>query len=335
MKQTILITGGAGYIGSHTVVELIQVGYEVIIIDNLNNSDKQAIKNIETITGTKIKFYQADVRDNVALINIFKQHTINSVIHFAGHKAVGQSVCQPIEYYHNNVSGLISIISVMEKFNCFNLVFSSSATVYGNQDTNPIKEDAPLSTTNPYGRSKLIIEQILSDLPISNSRWRIAILRYFNPIGAHPSGLLGENPSNKPNNLMPYIAKVAVGALPKLYVFGNDYDTKDGSGVRDYIHVIDIATGHISALHYLHHHKTNIITVNLGTGQAYSVLEMIALFSQISNKKINYEVSARRTGDIATCYADIALSKQILGWRAQHSIKQACIDLWNWQKLQQ
>lgn len=334
MQKTILITGGAGYIGSHTAVELLQSNYRVIIIDNLNNSNIQAIDNIEKITGKKVNFYQQDVRDKAALRAIFAQHSIYSVIHFAGHKAVGESVNEPIKYYDNNIAGLTSMLSVMAEFNCFNLVFSSSATVYGNPQNNPIKENAPLSATNPYGRSKLIIEQILADLPIANKNWHIAILRYFNPIGAHSSGLLGENPNDTPNNLMPYIAKVAAGILPKLFVFGNDYDTPDGSGVRDYIHVSDIATGHINALEYLHNHSQNIIIVNLGTGKGYSVLEMIAQFSQVSGVAVNYAITHRRAGDIATCYADVGLSKKLFNWQAQNSIKQACIDLWNWQKLQ-
>lgn len=334
MQKTVLITGGTGYIGSHVATELLQSNYKVVIVDNFNNSDNQALDNVEKISGKTVSFYQADVRDKAAMSAIFTQHRIDSVMHFAGHKAVGESVDEPIEYYDNNVAGLTATLSVMAKFNCFNLVFSSSATVYGNPETNPIKEDATLSATNPYGRSKLIIEQMLADLPKANKKWRIAILRYFNPIGAHPSGLLGENPNDTPNNLMPYISRVAAGFLPKLWVFGNDYDTKDGSGVRDYIHVLDIATGHISALDYLHTHQQNIIIVNLGTGRGYSVLEMIALFSQVSGIDVNYEITSRRAGDIATCYADVGLSENLLNWQAKHSIKQACIDLWHWQVLQ-
>ncbi len=334
MKRTILITGGAGYIGSHTAVELIKYGYDAVIVDNLSNAKITSIAHIEKITGVKPYFYQADVRDEAKLSDIFSQHSIVAVIHFAGLKAVGESTNKPVEYYSNNVSGLISIISVMVKFGCFNLVFSSSATVYGKQKINPIKEGARLLATNPYGRSKLIIEQMLTDLPVANSNWRISVLRYFNPIGAHPSGLLGENPNNIPNNLMPYISRVAVGALPKLYVFGNDYNTKDGTGMRDYIHILDIASGHINALEFLFNNNKNIITLNLGTGKAYSVLDVIAMFSDISGKKINYEIAPRRFGDIDICYADVTLVKKVLNWQAKYSIKQACIDLWNWQKLQ-
>ncbi len=334
MQKTILITGGAGYIGSHTAIELINASYNIIIVDNLINSNKNSITNIEKITGVKPHFYKADVRNERLIEKIFNSHKIDAVIHFAGLKAVAESSDKPIEYYSNNVVGLISVVNVMQKFGCFNLVFSSSATVYGKQKVNPIKEDAKLSATNPYGRSKLIIEQILADLPIANSNWHIAILRYFNPIGAHPSGLLGENPNDIPNNLMPYIAKVATGVLAKLSIFGNDYNTKDGTGVRDYIHILDIAGGHIDALKFLFNNSKNIITVNLGTGKAYSVLEMIAIFSDISGKKINYKITPRRTGDIDICYADVSLAKKMLNWQAKYSIKQACIDLWKWQKEQ-
>lgn len=334
MAKTILVTGGAGYIGSHTAVELLQADYQVVIVDNFNNSDARAIENIEKITGKKVDFYQADVRDKAALRAIFENHSIGSVIHFAGHKAVGDSVSSPIEYYDNNIAGLTATLSVMAEFDCFKLVFSSSATVYGDPETNPIKENAPLSATNPYGRSKLIIEQMLADLPIANKNWRIAILRYFNPIGAHSSGLLSENPSDTPNNLMPYISRVAAGILPKLSVFGDDYDTLDGSGVRDYIHVLDIATGHISALDYLYAHSQNIVIVNLGTGAGHSVLEMVALFSKVSGVEINYVIVNRRAGDIAACYADVNLAKKTLNWQAKYSVEQACIDLWHWQKLQ-
>jgi len=326
----ILVTGGAGYIGTHTCIELIEAGYEVVVIDNLCNSSLEALKRVESITQCNIPFYQADVRDKVALIQIFEQHAIDGVIHFAGLKAVGESVEKPIEYYDTNVGGTFILAEVMRDFNCKTFVFSSSATVYGDPHTVPIREDFPLSATNPYGRSKLMIEEFLQDVFISDGTWHIALLRYFNPVGAHKSGFIGEDPNGIPSNLIPYIAQVAVGKLEKLSIFGDDYDTPDGTGVRDYIHVVDLAKGHVKALQALES-KSRVITVNLGTGYGYSVLDMVAAFEKVSGKNIPYQVVDRRPGDVATCYADPVYAAEKLGWKAECGLDEMCEDTWLWQ----
>jgi UDP-glucose 4-epimerase len=326
----ILVTGGVGYIGTHTCIELIEAGYEVVVIDNLCNSSLEALKRVESITQCNIPFYQADVRDKAALTQIFEQHAIDGVIHFAGLKAVGESVEKPIEYYDTNVGGTFILAEVMRDFNCKTFVFSSSATVYGDPHTVPIREDFPLSATNPYGRSKLMIEEFLQDVFISDGTWHIALLRYFNPVGAHKSGFIGEDPNGIPSNLIPYIAQVAVGKLEKLSIFGDDYDTPDGTGVRDYIHVVDLAKGHVKALQALES-KSRVITVNLGTGYGYSVFDMVAAFEKVSGKEISYQIVGRRAGDIATCYADPTYAKQVLGWDAQYGLEEMCEDTWLWQ----
>ncbi|MBO5713502.1 MAG: UDP-glucose 4-epimerase GalE [Clostridia bacterium] len=328
--STILVTGGAGYIGSHTVIELISAGYDVVIVDNLYNSKLEAVKRVEKITGTKIKFYENDILDKDALRVIFTENKIDGVINFAGYKAVGESVQKPIEYYHNNIGGLIALVEVMKEFNCKNLVFSSSATVYGDPHTVPIKEDFPLSTTNPYGSTKLFIEYILKDLAKADPTFNIAILRYFNPVGAHESGLIGEDPNGIPNNLCPYITKVAIGKLPYLNVFGDDYPTPDGTGVRDYIHVVDLAKGHVLAVNKL---LTNsgLFIVNLGTGKGFSVLEMVNAFSKALNKEIPYKIVARRPGDVAECYADTSLAYDLIGFKATKTLDDMCTDALRWQ----
>lgn len=328
--STILVTGGAGYIGSHTVIELIKAGYDAVIVDNLYNSKKEAVKRVEQIVGKKVPLYVADILDKDALRKIFTENKIDAVINFAGYKAVGESVRKPIEYYHNNIGGLISLVEVMREFNCKNLVFSSSATVYGDPASVPIKEDFPLSTTNPYGSTKLFIEYILKDLEKADPEWNIAILRYFNPVGAHESGLIGEDPNGIPNNLCPYITKVIIGKLPKVNVFGGDYKTPDGTGVRDYIHVVDLAVGHVLAVKKLLD-KSGLYVVNLGTGRGYSVLEVIKAFSKAAGKDIPYEIVARRPGDIAECYADTALAEKMLGFKATRTIDDMCRDALNWQ----
>ena len=334
--QTILVTGGCGYIGSHTVIELLLEGYNVIIIDNLSNSNIEVLARIKLITdGLEPIFYEADINNILSMEYIFSQHKIDSVIHFAGFKAVGESVTKPLEYYHNNVTGSIALLNIMNLHNIKNIVFSSSATVYGNPHDVPIKEDFPLSATNPYGWSKLMVEQILKDIHNSNPTWSIVLLRYFNPVGAHKSGLIGEDPNGIPNNLMPYISQVAVGKLSELNVFGNDYNTADGTGVRDYIHVVDLAKGHIKALEYLN--KINqsangvLSTVNLGTGIGYSVLNVVEAFERASGKHIAYKISSRRDGDIASCYADTKLAQELLGWSAKYTINDMCEDSWRWQ----
>ena len=326
----ILVTGGAGYIASHTNLELLNSGYEVVAVDNLYNSSKESVKRVEKLTGKKIKFYENDILDKDALINIFDEEKIDAVIHFAGLKAVGESCKIPLQYYKNNVAGTVNLLEVMDKFNVKNLVFSSSATVYGDPKTVPITEDFPLSATNPYGRSKLMIEDILRDLYASDKEWNIAILRYFNPIGAHESGEIGEDPNGIPNNLVPYIAKVALGALDKIYVFGNDYDTPDGTGVRDYIHVVDLAIGHIKAIEKLKENP-GLVTYNLGTGRGYSVLEVIHNYEKACNKKLPYVITDRRPGDIAVSYADPSKANKELGWKAVRDIEQMCRDSYNWQ----
>ena len=328
--MNILVTGGAGYIGSHTVIELINAGYEVVIVDNLCNSSSIVLDRIEEITGKRVKFYEIDTRDSEKLKVVFEENKIDAVIHFAALKAVGKSVQKPLDYYDNNLTNTLTVLKLMREFGVDKFVFSSSATVYGNPKTCPIKEDFPLSTTNPYGTTKLMIEEILRDICNANKDFNVAILRYFNPIGAHESGLIGEEPNGIPNNLMPYITKVAVGQLEKLRVFGNDYPTHDGTGVRDYIHVVDLADGHVKALKKL---ETNpgLVTYNLGTGKGYSVLDVVNAFSKACGKEIPYEIVARRPGDIATCYADPTKANEELGWKAERGIDEMCEDSWRWQ----
>jgi UDP-glucose 4-epimerase len=328
----ILVTGGVGYIGSHTCIELIKAGYKVVVVDNLCNSSLESLRRVEILSGCSIPFYKADVRDKTALTQVFEQHSIDGVIHFAGLKAVGESVEKPIEYYDTNVGGTFILTEVMRNFNCKTFVFSSSATVYGDPHTVPIKEDFTLSATNPYGRSKLMIEEFLQDVFVADDSWHIALLRYFNPVGAHKSGLIGEDPNDTPNNLIPYISQVAVGKLAKLSVFGGDYNTSDGTGVRDYIHVVDLAKGHIKALQALKY-KPQVLIVNLGTGNGYSVLDMIKAFEKASGKKVKYQIVDRRPGDIATCYADSSYAAKILDWKAECELDEMCEDTWRWQNM--
>ena len=328
--MAILITGGAGYIGSHTCLQLLAAGQQIIVVDNLSNSSQESLLRVAKIAGKTFPFIQADIRDKVAMRTIFKAHAITAVIHFAGLKAVGESAERPQLYYDNNVIGSLNLFEVMTEFNVKNIVFSSSATVYGDPASVPISEDFPLSATNPYGRTKLMIEDILRDIHKSDGTWRIALLRYFNPIGAHNSGLIGEDPNGIPNNLLPYVAQVAVGRLAKLRVFGNDYATHDGTGVRDYIHVMDLADGHVAALDYLTK-KQALITVNLGTGIGYSVLDVVNAFAKASAKNIPYEILPRRLGDVAINYANASVAKSLLGWRASRSLDEMCADTWRWQ----
>lgn len=329
--MSILVTGGAGYIGSHTCVRLLDAGHQITVIDNLCNSNTEAIRRIRKITGKDFRFYEEDLRSEKALDDIFRENEIDSVIHFAGLKAVGESVAQPLRYYENNLTSTLNLLRVMDKYDVKRLVFSSSATVYGDPLAVPITEDFPLSATNPYGMTKLMIENILKDLYRADKDWGIALLRYFNPVGAHESGLIGEDPSGIPNNLMPYIAQVAIGKLEKLRVFGNDYPTKDGTGVRDYIHVVDLADGHLSALRKLNE-KSGLLIYNLGTGVGYSVLEMVKAFSEASGKPVPYEIAARRPGDIAACYADPGKAEKELNWKAKRDLAEMCRDTWNWQQ---
>ena len=328
--KNILVTGGAGYIGSHTCVELAKAGYGVIVVDNLVNSKYEAVRRLEKIIGKPVKFYENDILDAAALDKIFTENQIDAVINFAGLKAVGESVEKPLEYYHNNIMGMLVLLEVMRAHGCKNIVFSSSATVYGNPHAVPIKEDFPLSATNPYGRTKLFIEDILRDLYKADKSFNIAILRYFNPVGAHESGLIGEDPNGIPNNLCPYITKVAVGKLAKVRVFGNDYPTPDGTGVRDYIHVCDLAVGHVLALRKLFE-NSGLYTVNLGTGIGYSVLDVIKAFSKALGKEIPYEVAPRRAGDIPECYADPSLAESLIGFRTTRSLDDMCRDALNFQ----
>lgn len=328
--KSILVTGGAGYIGSHTVIELIKAGYKAVIVDNLSNSKYESVKRVEKIVGEKIPFIEADICDKDAIRKIFKEYEIDAVINFAGYKAVGESVQKPIEYYQNNIGGLLALVEVMKEFNCKNLVFSSSATVYGDPASVPIREDFPLSTTNPYGSTKLFIEYILKDLYKSDNSWNIAILRYFNPVGAHESGTIGEDPNGIPNNLCPYITKVAVGKLPYLNVFGGDYPTKDGTGVRDFIHVVDLAVGHVLSVNKLLE-KSGLFIVNLGTGTGYSVLDMVNAFSKAYGKEIPYKIVDRRPGDIAECYADPSYAYELLGFKAVKTLDDMCEDALRWQ----
>ena len=329
--MAVLVTGGVGYIGSHTVIQLIEADYEVIIVDNLSNSSIVVLDRIEEITNKRVKFYQKDLKQIEDIELIFNENNIDSVIHFAALKAVGESVEKPLEYYSNNLIGTLNLLQVMKKHQVNNFVFSSSATVYGNPASNPITEDFPLSTTNPYGATKLMVEDILRDMAKADPSFNAAILRYFNPVGAHISGRIGEEPSGIPNNLMPYITKVAVGELKHLNVFGNDYDTPDGTGVRDYIHVVDLAEGHLKALEKL---KTDcgLVTYNLGTGTGYSVLDLVTNFSKASGREIPHEFAKRRAGDIAMCYANPAKAKQELNWEAKHTIEDMCHDSWRWQE---
>ncbi len=318
----VFVTGGTGYIGSHTVVELIENGYEVVILDNFSNSKPEVLDYIYKITGVKPKFYEGDCCDKEILRKIFKENEIDSVIHFAGFKAVGESVQVPLKYYRNNLVSTISLCEVMNEFNCKNIVFSSSATVYGDPKELPLKEQMELGkTTNPYGTTKAYIERILSDLSFSDKEWKVILLRYFNPVGAHSSGLIGENPNGTPNNLMPYIMKVAIGELPYLNIFGDDYDTKDGTGVRDYIHVVDLAKGHLKALEHLEDVE-GVKIYNLGTGVGYSVLEMVKTFEEVNNVKVPYKIAPRREGDVASCYADSSLALKELGWKAKLGLEE-------------
>ncbi|SAL73307.1 UDP-glucose 4-epimerase GalE [Caballeronia telluris] len=329
-KGTILVTGGAGFIGSHTCVELLNGGYAVVVVDNLVNSNRESIARVEKITGKEIAFYENDARDEAALGKIFDTHPITGAIHFAALKSVGESVAKPIEYYRNNLDSLLVVLDTMRSRNVKNFVFSSSATVYGVPQSVPIDESFPLSATNPYGQSKLIAEQVLRDLELSDPSWRIATLRYFNPVGAHESGMIGEDPAGVPNNLMPYVAQVAVGKLERLRIFGSDYDTHDGTGVRDYIHVVDLARGHIAAIDALTTLDRSFV-VNLGTGQGYSVLDVVKAFEAASGKPVPYELVARRPGDVGACYADPSAAETLIGWRAQHGIARMCADHWRWQ----
>lgn len=331
MTSKVLVTGGAGYIGSHVCVELLEQGYQVVVVDNLCNGSVVALERVQEISGKQLTFERADVRDVAAMRKILRQHQISAVIHFAALKAVGESVAQPLDYYDNNVNGALGMLQAMAAEGVTDLVFSSSATVYGDPASNPISEDFPLSATNPYGRSKLMIEEMLQDLSVADASWNISILRYFNPAGAHPSGLIGEHPSGIPNNLMPYIAQTASGMRQCLAVFGDDYPTRDGTGVRDYIHVVDLARGHISALARLAE-KPGLIVHNLGTGTGYSVLEMVAAFERACGKSIPYKIEPRRPGDIAECFADPGLAQRELGWSAQKDLEAMCADGWRWQQ---
>lgn len=345
MNKKILVTGGAGYIGTHTCIALHQAGYDVVVYDNLSNSSREAVNRVSSLIGQPIEFIEGDIRDAEMLRQVFLSHHFFGVIHFAGLKAVGESVAKPLLYYNNNVSGTITLLQVMEEYDVKNLVFSSSATVYGDPETLPIDENSKRSCTNPYGQSKLTVEHILEDLAVSNDSWNLIPLRYFNPVGAHPSGQIGEDPNDIPNNLMPYISQVAVGKLAKLNIFGNDYPTTDGTGVRDFIHVTDLAQGHVAALDYLkqqtrlEEHSLNkkspigFLPINLGTGKGTSVLELVAAFSKVSKQDIPYQFTARRAGDIASCYASADKAKNLLEWQAKLSITEMCQDSWRWQSM--
>jgi UDP-glucose 4-epimerase len=332
MKKTILVTGASGYIGSHTCVELVADGYSVVALDNLSNSSRVAWTRVEEITGCKIPFYAVDVRDRTALDALLREHRIDAVIHFAGLKAVGESVAMPLVYFDNNVAGTITLLEALADADVKHFLFSSSATVYGDPKSVPISESARLSVTNPYGRSKLMVEEVLDDLHRADPSWAIGILRYFNPAGAHASGSIGEDPRGTPNNLMPFIGQVASGRRPRLSVFGNDYPTPDGTGVRDYIHVVDLARGHLAALNKLFTSGQGF-TVNLGTGQGYSVLEMIHAFEKASGRTVPFDIVARRPGDIAVCFANPAMAESLLGWKAQKGLAEMCADQWRWQSM--
>ena len=340
MKNKILVTGGAGYIGSHTCIALHQADYDIVVYDNLSNSSREAINRVSSLIGQPIEFIEGDIRDTELLRQVFTEHQFFGVIHFAGLKAVGESVAKPLLYYNNNVSGTITLLEAMAEANVKNLVFSSSATVYGDPEVLPIDEKSPRSCTNPYGQSKLTVEHILQDLAATNDGWNLIPLRYFNPVGAHPSGQIGEDPNDIPNNLMPYISQVAVGKLEKLSIFGNDYPTIDGTGVRDFIHVTDLAQGHVAALNYLQkrvgqdkYSSIGFLPINLGTGKGTSVLELVTAFSKVSGQDIPYQFAARRAGDIASCYASADKAKDLLGWEAKLSITEMCQDTWNWQSM--
>jgi len=331
MRDTrILVTGGAGYIGSHTCLALLEAGYDVVVIDNLVNSKEESLKRVQQIAGKSLEFHKGDLLETGALDRVFAGAPVDAVIHFAGLKAVGESVSMPLRYYHNNVTGTLHLCEAMRRHDVRKIVFSSSATVYGDPHTVPITEEFPLAPANPYGRSKRMIEEILRDIPAAGEQWDIALLRYFNPVGAHPSGLIGEDPNGIPNNLFPYITQVAVGKRKKLSVFGNDYPTADGTGVRDYIHVVDLADGHLKALERLASNP-GIVTYNLGTGRGYSVLEVVEEIGKASSRKIPYEIVGRRPGDIAACYADASKAKREVGWSAKRGIAEMCADAWRWQ----
>lgn len=326
----ILVTGGAGYIGSHTCLELLSAGYEVAVVDNLSNSQQESLKRVQELAGKALAFHRVDLLDKLALAGVFASSAIDAVVHFAGFKAPAESVAFPLRYYHNNVTGTLNLCEVMQDFGVTNLVFSSSATVYGDPHAVPITEDFPLAPINPYGWSKYMIQQILRDLHRADGTWNVALLRYFNPVGAHPSGRIGEDPKGVPTNLVPYIAQVAVGKLPELQVFGDDYATPDGTGIRDYIHVVDLASGHLAALDRLAANP-GVVTVNLGTGRGYSVLEVVSAFEEASDKKIPYQIVGRRPGDAAICYADPTKASNDLGWSAQRGMGEMCADVWRWQ----
>lgn len=329
-KKTILITGGTGYIGSHTAVQLLEADYQVIMLDNLSNSKADVVQRVEKISGKKVSFIQGDIRDDQCLHQVFQNNPIDAVIHFAGLKAVGEGQSQPMRYYDNNVSGSLSLFQAMQSFGVKTLLFSSSATVYGDDGVGKYHEQSALSPSNVYGQTKYMVEQILRDIQASDVSWRVGILRYFNPVGAHPSGYIGEDPNGIPNNLMPYIAKVASGELTHLNVFGNDYPTPDGTGLRDYIHIQDLAAGHLESLRYMLEKNTSI-TVNLGTGQPHSVLELVHAFEQVTEQSVPYQITQRRAGDVAICYADPSLAKTLMGWQAKYNIQQMCADTWRWQ----
>lgn len=335
MKNKILVTGGAGYIGSHTCIALHQAGYDIVVYDNLSNSSQEAISRVSTIIGEPIEFIEGDIRDSERLQQVFEANVFFGVIHFAGLKAVGESVTKPLLYYNNNVSGTITLLEAMSDYNVKNFIFSSSATVYGDPDVLPIDENSPRSCTNPYGQSKLTVEHVLEDLMISDNKWNLITLRYFNPVGAHPSGQIGEDPNDIPNNLMPYISQVAVGKLAQLSIFGNDYPTIDGTGVRDFIHVTDLAQGHVAALNYLEQQSIPVgfLPINLGTGRGSSVLELVKAFAKVSGQDIPYKFTERRAGDIASCYASADKAKLLLGWEARLSITDMCTDTWRWQSM--
>ena len=329
--MAILVTGGAGYIGSHTCIELINAGYDVVVLDNLSNSSEKSLERVTQITGKKVPFYKVDILDREGMNEVFEKESIDSVIHFAGLKAVGESVAKPLEYYHNNITGTLLLCDVMRSHNVKNIIFSSSATVYGDPAFIPITEDCPKGKiTNPYGQTKSMLAQILTDLHVADPEWNVVLLRYFNPIGAHESGMIGEDPKGIPNNLLPYIAQVAVGKLACLGVFGDDYDTPDGTGVRDYIHVVDLAKGHVKALKKIED-KSGVSIYNLGTGKGYSVLQVVKAFEKACGKTIPYAIKPRRPGDIATCYADASKAKAELGWEAEYDIERMCADSWRWQ----
>lgn len=329
-KKTILITGGTGYIGSHTAVQLLEADYQVIMLDNLSNSKADVVQRVEKISGKKVSFIQGDIRDDQCLHQVFQNNPIDAVIHFAGLKAVGEGQSQPMRYYENNVSGSLSLFQAMQSFGVKTLLFSSSATVYGDDGVGKYHEQSALSPSNVYGQTKYMVEQILRDIQASDASWRVGILRYFNPVGAHPSGCIGEDPNGIPNNLMPYIAKVATGELTHLNVFGNDYPTPDGTGLRDYIHIQDLAAGHLQSLRYMLEKNTSI-TVNLGTGHPHSVLELVHAFEQVTEQSVPYQITQRRAGDVAICYADPSLAKTLMGWQAKYNIQQMCADTWRWQ----